>query len=416
MEINLKRQRIVFVNLHGNGFYVKTTRQRLCKESWSQKRRYFLDYLLVTPGIEVCSYINPYGFSLGSNFFSTRPVIRHILNRFRFLEHNRTLRKNGIDRKKITVLRDIADIRDEDIVLLYACKPVQFKNMEKVHALKVIDMVHFPFLTDEARKRICSVDAKIFCGESNLLKFNRQFKENLKWQGEYITFPFVCADRFRSIRPFKSRKNMAVSIGTIAAYAQEQKEAFKHVYGDTTLQPIRKKIKDNVEELKDLIACYNMPYFESGTHKKVSSGDNSFKQFYSMLWNCFHAQHKQYFSFDMVERLNEYRMCIVGEEIIGVPGIGFVEAMGCGCAYIGLNNGLYEQYDMQEGIHYIGYDGTLNDLKEKIRFWQQPENQERLEEIAQKGCDYAHRHFTGQEISQTLLSKLMLAKNENGDK
>ena len=71
------------------------------------------------------------------------------------------------------------------------------------------------------------------------------------------------------------------------------------------------------------------------------------------------------FSFDMVAKFNEYKMCIVGEEITGVPGIGFVEGMVCGCAYIGLNNGLYEQYGLKEGVHYIGYDGTLPDLTEK---------------------------------------------------
>lgn len=414
METNLKRQRIVFVNLHGNGFYVKTTRQRLFKESWAQKRRYFLDYLLEIPEVEVCSYINSHGFSLGSYFFSTRPVIRYILSKLRFAEHNRTLKKNGISRKKITILRNITEFRDDDIVLLYAWKPLQFTDMEKISALKVIDMVHFLFLTDEMRKLICSVDARAFCGESNLLRFNRQFKD-LNWKGEYITFPFVCAERFRSVRPFKDRKNMAISVGTISFCVREN---FKRMYGDSALQPVRKAIKDNEDELRELIACYNMPYYETNTEKRekrVSPEGNTFKQLYFMLSNSMHCQHKQYFSFDMVEKFNEFKMFIVGEEITGVPGIGFVEGMGCGCAYIGLNNGLYEQYGMQEGIHYIGYDGTLNDLKEKIRFWQRPENQKRLEEIASNGCHYAHKHFNGRAISQTLLSKLMVIKNERND-
>ena len=64
------------------------------------------------------------------------------------------------------------------------------------------------------------------------------------------------------------------------------------------------------------------------------------------------------------EKFNEYKMCLIGEEILGVPGIGFVEGMACGCAYFG-KRGYYEDYGMKEGVHYIAYDGSPDDLLEK---------------------------------------------------
>ena len=123
------------------------------------------------------------------------------------------------------------------------------------------------------------------------------------------------------------------------------------------------------------------------------------------------GQQKKYFSFNMVEKFNDFKMCLVGEEILGVPGIGFVEGMSCGCAYIGQKLGYYEDYGMQEGVHYIGYDGTLEDLKAKITYYQQPENQEELERIANAGYEFAQKHFRGEYVAEQLLNNLIAAQN-----
>ena len=110
----------------------------------------------------------------------------------------------------------------------------------------------------------------------------------------------------------------------------------------------------------------------------------------------------------MVEKFNDYKMCLVGEEIMGIPGVGFVEGMACGCAYIGQNKGYYEDYGMQEGVHYIGYDGTLEDLKAKIRYYQRPEHQEELEQIAKTGCEFVRKNFRGPIVAEKLLKTLVM--------
>ena len=68
----------------------------------------------------------------------------------------------------------------------------------------------------------------------------------------------------------------------------------------------------------------------------------------------------------MVEKFNEYKMCLVGEEILGVPGIGYVEGMACGCAYIGLDSPMYRNLGLIPGVHYISYDGTKEGLRQVI--------------------------------------------------
>ena len=119
------------------------------------------------------------------------------------------------------------------------------------------------------------------------------------------------------------------------------------------------------------------------------------------------GQQKQYYSFDMVEAFNDYKMCIVGEEILGVPGIGFVEGMACGCAYIGLDSPMYTDLGLIPGKHYITYDGTIENLKKVIEYYQADEHQEELEKIAKTGCEYVRENFRGDKVAKKLIDDLI---------
>ena len=92
---------------------------------------------------------------------------------------------------------------------------------------------------------------------------------------------------------------------------------------------------------------------------------------------------------------------------MGIPGIGFVEAMACGCAYIGQTVGYYEEYGMKEGVHYIGYDGTKEDLIAKLEYWERPENQTALERIANAGYEFVRKNFNKDVVAENLIDKLL---------
>ena len=110
----------------------------------------------------------------------------------------------------------------------------------------------------------------------------------------------------------------------------------------------------------------------------------------------------------MVEKFNEYKMHLVGEEILGVPGIGFVEGMACGSAYIGLDSPMYRDYGLIPGVHYIAYDGTKEGLRQTVEYWQRPENQEELEQIAKTGCEFVRKNFCGPIVAKNLLENLIV--------
>ena len=84
-------------------------------------------------------------------------------------------------------------------------------------------------------------------------------------------------------------------------------------------------------------------------------------------------------------------MFVCPEELVGMPGIGFVEGMACGCAYIGLNHDMYRCLGLEPGIHYITYDGTLEDLRKVILYYKQ--RPEEVKNIADTGCRYVRKNL-----------------------
>ena len=391
--------RVVFVNLHGNEFLVKTLNKMIFRQSVAIKHKYFLDYLLANPDVEVCSFINKHGFSM--SYTSADSWLRV----FRFLEHKIALKKNGIDLSKVTVLKDVSEIRPDDIVILYRYYINQLKWDTRPDAFVAVSLIHFGNYGYEELRDV--VKPQTMFNESNLQKYSAMHNHYFGWfDGDFIVQPFVFAERFKNSKPFAERKNKAVSVGTIT-YMHNITEH----YGNPCAQPARKQIKDHASELVDYIDCFNSDYLEDSELKSVLPTDTLVTKMYKRIYNKFHSgQQKKYYSFNMVDKFNDYKMCVVGEEIMGIPGVGFVEGMACGCAYIGQTVGYYEDYGMKEGVHYIGYDGTLDDLKSKILYYQQPEHQQELERIANAGYEYVREHFNGESVARKLLSDLQAAQ------
>lgn len=403
-------QRVVFINLHGNEMLVKILNKFIFKQSVAIKHKYLLDYLLQSDDYQVCSYINKKGFSLAG---SLPAPMMSFLNLFRFLEHRIVLYKNAIPNKKIKVLKSIKDINSDDIVIAYRHSSGTLYDFDKIDAFKAISMIHFWGKRKES-EIMQRGNPNILFNETNLSKYSEIFQRFYSWYDkDFLVHPFVFEKRFQNIKPFCERENKAFATGTIT---YKKDPDFLEVYNDPCDQPTRKQIKDNAGNLKDIIYCTCSDYSENAKEVKIKH-NNAFTRFYQALhYKMFESQQKSYYSFNMVDKFNEYKMCIVGEEILGIPGIGFVEGMACGCAYIGQNIGYYEDYGMKEGVHYIGYDGTLKDLRAKIEYYQKPEHQEELELIAKTGCEFVRENFNGPKVAEKLMNDLIALRNQTAQK
>ncbi len=395
----MAKRRIIFINLHANEFLVKTLNKIFFGQSVAIKHKYLLDYLLNRDDIEVCSFMTKRGLSLS---YTTQ---NHILQSFRFWEHNKVLKENGIDRKKITLIKNESEIRPDDILVSYSYYgPTQLCLDRVPDAVRVICQIHFNTQNGELEKRF---SPHAMYNEANLREYSGMWRQDLPWyENEFITIPFVFQDRFKRIKPFKDREVKAVGVGTITYMYN-----IADFYGDPCAQPTRRNCRELGKERPDLIDSFNFDYLEDQQGKKEKPTNNPIVRTYCRLHSKFTGGHqKQYFSFNMVDKFNDYKIAVVGEEIMGIPGIGFVEAMACGCAYIGQTIGYYEDYGMKEGVHYIGYDGSKDDLEAKIEYWQRPENQEKLEEIANAGYEFVHNNFNSEIVARNLTEKLLSIK------
>lgn len=395
----MAKRRIIFINLHGNEFLVKTLNKIIFGQSAAVKHKYLLDYLLKRDDIEVCSFITKRGLSL--SYTTQNPILQS----FRFLEHKKVLKENGIDKKKITLIKKESDIRPDDILVCYCYYgPTQICFDKRPNCIRVISQIHFGTAHSKLQEEF---DPDAMYNESDLKKYSGMWRRDLPWfKNEFITMPFVFQDRFKRIKPFKDRKTKAVGVGTIT-YMHN----ITNFYGDPCAQPARRNCRELGKERSDLIDSFNFDYLEDQQEKKEKPTNNPIVKIYRRLQSKATTGHqKQYFSFDMVEKFNDYKIAVVGEEIMGIPGIGFVEAMACGCAYIGQTVGYYEDYGMKEGVHYIGYDGSKEDLIAKLEYWEKPKNQDALEKIANTGYEFIHNNFNKDVVARNLTDKLLSIK------
>lgn len=394
------KKRVVFVNLHSDWMLVKTAAVYIFKFSAAIKHGYLMNYLLKNSDYEVCNYINDRGFSC---LRTDNAVLMKLLNMFRFAENKKTMKVNGIDSKKITILKKISDIRPDDLVILYNICGDNYRGMSGVNAFKALSMLHFHGSASES-DIINEANVSCLFGEVNLEKNCELYRRYYKVDKPWVVHPFVYAERFQNKKTFTERKNMAFATGTITYKTHEE---FLNTYGDGCNQPARKQIKDNPEFFKDTIYCTSSDYLEDNPGIKVNANDFILVKLYKKIYNrLFVGKQKNYYSFDMVEAFNSYKMCIVGEEILGIPGIGFVEGMACGCAYIGIDSAAYRDWGLIPGVHYITYDGSKEDLRRVIEYYQMDEHQEELERIAKTGCDYVRMHFNGDAVSKKLMQHL----------
>lgn len=392
--------RVVFYNLHTNGFYVSTFQDIVFKRKASTKHKYFFDYLL-TNNIKIACFVSKKG--------STIPFPFNIIFKgkiIRLIECLYVFKKNGFPFRKVEIITSPSKINDDDVIFIYPHCTDNFEDFLISNGKKVCHLIHFYGTTDET-KWIKTVNCSSYLFDVPLEKYSLLFQKNLlpDFNAKYIQHPMIYEDRFKSIKDFMSRKNKCLAIGTITFC--ENKD-FINAYGDSCYQPHRKMIYEHNNELLDYIDNYTSLYNENPL-KKINPSDKIITKIIKLLYNNRNSgQQKKYFSFNIVDKYNEYRMFTCPEDVNGDYGIGTIEGMACGCAMIGINSGIFEEIGLIPGVHYISYNGTLEDLKEKISFWQKEENQIKLSKIATEGCTYIRENFNSATVCNNLVKNLNL--------
>ena len=420
--------RLVLHNPHALFFKENITSYFAGKKSIN-KYDYFFDYLysnnkkvkvLVDDSMVNRFSHGPFNFLKNSTIDFYAWVLLNRLNPFKFkiyksassLEHNDLI---------FTFLYGTF-VFDNYILNEDKCK--LFNDFKNTSAFKIAHFSHYGYATQNEIDNIIFSKFDIIVSENNLIKnsiyFNRLFNSHFK---NLILLPFVPNKKFINNNNFINRKNKVLSTGS-NTYKMRNK-IFIEFFGHDKLQPMRNELIENQNKLQNYIDFMtNNLYSNELNNSKINSNNilkflkknltylvGDFYRFNHLLYIYIfnpnintRKNENEYYKIDIVKKYNEYKMFIVPEEVIDLPAIGFVEGMACGSAYIGLRNSMYEDIGMIDKEHYIGYDGTIEDLIEKISYYQIHDDELRI--IANKGYEFVSNNLNDDSIMTNFFNSL----------
>jgi hypothetical protein len=298
---------------------------------------------------------------------------------------------NKVNPLNVSILNNIDNINDNDIFFSFSLRNLdrKYSGIENIANRKFIKVFHITHLvqnTSLIASNVKRLNIDYLVAENNLSKNSAFFREYFPfYKKDVYTLPFVYQERFKSNTNFKHRKNKAIATGTLVninhtGNPKDFSDFYRYFKSDT-LQPERNEIYLKKGKLVNYIDSYIGELYEKKLKK--SNNNNIPKKVFNKVYNSVISTKRDYFKFDIVDKYNSYKMFINGEEINDLPGIGMVEGMACGAAYIGKRDAMYSDLGMIDKVHYIGYDGSIKDLKMKISYYQK--HPEQLENIALKG-------------------------------
>jgi len=311
---------------------------------------------------------------------------------------------NGFDPFKQTIIFNKNSLdKDKDIIFGFAFFTDTFINsniarkgfLNSFGGIKILHASHFFSRTLLISSNIRKTGTRLMVAEADLKKSD-YFNKYFDFIEKVYFLPFVVRDRFKKNQDFHIRKNKCFATGALLVLCsdinrchsdfQEYVKCFKTRY----LQPMRGLIYENRENLSDIIDSCISPH--SREYSK-----NNFKR---ILLKIFVKEKKvnKYYSFNIVDKFNEYKMFIAPEENTGLPSVNFIEGMLCGCAYIGLAHPMYTGFGLKDKVNYIAYDGTLRGLRDKIEYYQKHETE--LSKIAQSGYKLVRENFTEKKVME----------------
>lgn len=407
--------RIVIVDLHCNGFILCTFEKIINRYRSVAKHAFFLDEAIEN-GYEVVDYVT------GTRSYLWIGKELPLLNRWEAIY---VIKKNGL-KGKVSIITDVNKIREDDLVIFYPHLNASF-NLCAVPGHKYANVNHFFNMTSTDRGIAWSdfLESKGFEGyicEADVLNDSPLFREIFPVNGKkMLLLPYVAKQRFERKTEYCKRNNKAVALGS---FSQSHKyQLYKEIYGTEWLHPMRWEILQNKDRCQKQIECmieelkFPEPYFEIG--KNENGGIKFLKRVINHFFMAYNSPFRmngkqgEYYSKDRVALLNDYKMFIYPEEITGVPALGFVEGMSCGCAYIGLDSPMYTKLGMKPGEHYIGYDGTYDDLLEKIRYYQ--EHGDELERIAENGYRFVQENLNAKTVFKRFIEQFERQKDKGAN-
>lgn len=393
--------RIVIIDLHCNDFFVRHLGRIMSNNQVKSFKHQFVLRYFLNNGYDVYNMITESGTTALTPF--TR--ITHHSRYCKKIESFYVEKKNALP-----IIKTISanEIKPSDVVIAFLQKPYQVQLVSSLNCYKMVFGNHFisiakPFDLDGNK-------INAFINEIDLSNndFVNRYINNKKCDN--ITLPYVFAKRFEVSKLFDERENKAMAVGTASTCEgiKGDYDLYREYFHTNLIQLMRWEILEKKDDVKEWIDCYIGDIRSGSTKKRTPKGiiDKIKWRFQSRKV----GNQSDYTSFDMVKTFNRYKMFTCPEELVGMPGIGAIEGMACGTAYIGIEHEMYNSLGLKPGTHYISYDGTLDGMIRVIKEYQN--KPEELKKIAQTGCEYVRSHFNEDAVLETFIKQFENSYNK----
>lgn len=385
---------LIFNNPHTKNFFWQTVADFILRNNISkrsQKYKYILDYLWKN-NLNFWLFINYQESSL-PNFMKNKILLK--------LEIYLWLLIKKINPFRVKLYDNLNEINKSDIFFSFSLKILDTEynwidDITNKDFIKLFHFTHYVQNTSLIEKNFSRLKWDFIIAENNLSnsKYFKYFFKN--YQKNVYTLPFTFGNRYKNINDFKNRKNLCISVWAVININDYKWlfEDFYSFYNTDTLQPIRKEVLDKEKELFAYIDTINSEF-------KVEYKWDFLNKIKKLLFWMKHS----YFKFDIVKKFNNYKMFLCWEEINDLPWIWFIEWMACWCAYIWKIDSMYTDLWFIPWIHYIWHNWTLEDIIEKISYYQK--NESELEKIAKRWYEYVIENFSWDRVADIFYKDLL---------
>lgn len=308
-------------------------------------------------------------------------------------------RINGLD-DRVVVHWSARTIADREFLCIFSYKGcvgafAERKKLIDQFRHKIINLSHYFIRTSEKAANIAQLDNVTLMAESDLRE-NAYFRKYFPGCRRLLVLPFAVASRFTVRVPISERRGICVATGSFHSLRDEEPaeyyEDFLNFFGMDTYHPVRKLLNGARAETGDWLTCRVSPYREMSGRSRVLT--NLVKAL------RLDAAQSRYFSFDIVALYNDHKFAIVGEEVSGLPAVGFFEAMACGCVMLGQQGSFYAGLGIVPGVHYLTHDGSVDGIRRVID--EALSVPGRVEEISRRGRAYVEEHCTSSAVWNSL--------------
>lgn len=377
--------RLLFLDLHNNNFLVNTFSQiKAGIKIKTFKHGFLLDYF-IKQGIEVCDLVT------GTDFEKEKELAEYVFG------------ENKIEPGSIRFLSRFDAVDERDVCIVYFHNFHEFTFARKLECKKVLMGNHFVRIKSGQFFDLFEEGYNAFVNETDVSD-NPFVKEYFNTKDvKLVICPYIYTDRFVCRVPFHDRKKKMLAIGTLSTVGDDETySAYREFYGTHWVQPFGAVLLKSKWRNKYWMDS-NVSYIYQG-YFKSNIKDPKFIKYLKTLYNNSHVRQSKYTKFDMVSKFNEYRMFVRPEELAGIPSVNVIEGMACGCLYFGSNNKMYSPLGLKEGEHYVGYDGSLQDLKR--RYKEVKDDEELSTRIAKQGMEFVRESFNSNRVAAEFLSTL----------